>query len=69
MKVTVTIAELEELLRAAKKAYQQDSFSMTPAVEIELVEASTVHGVSDRVNAGLLWGWNELGTEKIFSNQ
>ncbi|MBX2952306.1 MAG: hypothetical protein KF870_07360 [Leadbetterella sp.] len=68
MKVTITIAELEELLREAKKAYNPDAISMTPAVEIEMVEASTVHGISDRVNAGLLWGWNELGTEKIFTN-
>jgi|GEM_PF-3107598 len=45
MKVTVTIVESEELLRAAKKAYHRDAISMTPAVEIELVEASTVHGL------------------------
>jgi hypothetical protein len=68
MKVILTIQELENLLKVAKKAYEQDSLTMSDTVEIELVSVSTVSGASDRIKANLQYGWDELGSEKIFSN-
>lgn len=68
MRVTLKITELEALLKAAKRTYENNDLGMNPVVDIEVVEKARVHGDSDQVTAGLQYGWAECGIEPIFNN-
>lgn len=67
MKVTLKISELEEMLEAAKRAYAGKEVEMNPVVEIEVMKQTEVHGSSDRVKAGLQYGWDQCGSKTVYA--
>lgn len=68
MRVTLRITELEEMLEAAKREYAGKEVEMNPIVEIEVMKQAEVHGASDRVMAGLQYGWSECGNKTIYAH-
>jgi len=68
MRVILKITELEALLEAAKREYAGKEIEMNPIVEIEVMKQAEVHGASDRVLAGLQYGWSECGSKTIYAH-
>lgn len=65
MKISITIQDLEILLKEAKKKYNRETNS---CVEIRVVKPAKYHGDSDKIEASLQSGWAECNSHHFYSN-
>ncbi|MDR2084373.1 MAG: hypothetical protein LBP67_05200 [Bacteroidales bacterium] len=67
-KITLTIADLENLLIEAKEHHKKFESHTNSTIEIAVKKATDIHGKSDKVEAYLQSAWAECNSHYFFKN-